>query len=78
MNAQMNSPQYYPYYANQQRYAHTDQINIHQRITNIEKQLEMLIKMVEQNNQMLRYMHQNNINTNTMTGGGGGAIIVRM
>jgi hypothetical protein len=56
-----------------------DQINIHQRITNIEKQLEMLLKMVEQNNQMLRYMHQNNVNTNTMTGGGGGgAIIVRM
>ena len=55
-----------------------DQINIHQRITNIEKQLEMLIKMVEQNNQILRYMHQNNVNTNTMTGGGGGAIIVRM
>ncbi|MBB6447129.1 hypothetical protein [Bacillus benzoevorans] len=72
----MNTPQYFnPYYAVQPRNAQMDQINIHQRIINIEKQLDMLIKMVDYNNQMLRYMQQNNINTNA---GGGGAIIVRM
>jgi hypothetical protein len=74
----MNSHQYfYPFYTDHQRNVRMDQMNIHQRIINIEKQLDMLISMVEYNNQMLRSMHQNNINT-MASGGGGGAIIVRM
>ncbi|MBB5173654.1 hypothetical protein [Texcoconibacillus texcoconensis] len=53
--------------------------NLEQRIANIENQLNMLIRMIEYNNQMLRHMYhsQNNIN---MSGGGsgGGSVIVRM
>jgi len=72
----MNKEQFFnPYYAAQQGNAQMGQINIHQRII-IEKQLDILIKMVEYNNQMLRYIQQNNINTNA--NGDGGAIIVRM
>lgn len=69
-------PYMHPYYTEPRRNAPMDPKNIHYRITNIEKQLDMLIKMVEYNNQMLRSMNHNNINTTA--GSGGGAIIVRM
>ena len=75
MNAHPNS---YLNYTYQQRGTHNqmgDNQNIHQRITNIENQLNMLIRMMEYNNQMLRQMQSYNLNT---VGSGGGSIIVRM
>jgi hypothetical protein len=67
---------FYPYSTNHLKNAPIDIQTIHQRIANIERQLDMLMRMIEYNNQMLRYMQQNNINNTA--GSGGGAIIVRM
>jgi hypothetical protein len=71
-----NQHNFYPYSSDQLKNAPIDMQTIHQRIANIERQLDMLMRMIEYNNQMLRYMQQSSINNTA--GSGGGAIIVRM
>ncbi|MCY7753473.1 hypothetical protein [Bacillus haynesii] len=74
MYSKWNSQKFYPPSAPQMHTGQSSQ-QMNQRLKNLEDQMELLIKLMESNNQLLRSIEEQQ---NRVCTAGGGSVIVRM